>query len=385
MVLGLFSTKSVELKHENKVALDAYKYQGGDNGITYIYFHSPFAEKIASILPMWMPPNLITLIAALCLVVPHIISFIVYGSGFGGPVHDWYGLVVGLLHFTYITLDNVDGKQARRTGSSSPLGQMFDHGCDAITFSIGVMTVSRFRQLGSGYLTFAFLCLAPTGYFMYNMKEYYMGEYFLPIINPVSEASIIDLIFVFYCFFTGWQELQKPVFYDLNVGQCFAGTIVIFQIYQNIEMFIEILTAQKYEKPMRVPKFLVQFSSYWLCLILCVTLSFLYDYERVERPLVYMVVFSSSYLVLHLIIGHLADKEFRPYSSIPFLFALAMMISCVVFHKSALLQDNAGCVFYGIALYLLANSLISFMSIITQMENLLGIKAFSVKRKEKAK
>ena len=30
-------------------------------------------------------------------------------------------------------MDAVDGKQARRTGSSSPLGQLFDHGCDAVT------------------------------------------------------------------------------------------------------------------------------------------------------------------------------------------------------------------------------------------------------------
>lgn len=308
-----------------------------------------------------------------------------YGSGFGGPVHDWFGLVIGLLHFTYITLDNVDGKQARRTGSSSPLGQMFDHGCDAITFGLGVMTLSRFRQLGSGYLTFSFLALAPTGYFMYNMKEYYMGEYFLPIINPVSEGSMIDLIFVIYCYCIGWEELQKPVFYDMNVGQCFAGTMVIFQIYQNIEMFIEILTAEKYEKPMQVPKFLIQFSSYWLCVILCVTLSFFYDYERVERPLLYMLIFSSSYLVLHLILGHLTHKEFSPYSTIPFLFVLAMMISCIVLHKSVFLQTNACCVFYGIALYLLANSLVCFTSIIKQMEGLLGIKAFSVKRKTKTK
>jgi phosphatidylglycerophosphate synthase len=30
--------------------------------------------------------------------------------------------------FMYQTLDAVDGKQARRTGTSSPLGQLFDHG-----------------------------------------------------------------------------------------------------------------------------------------------------------------------------------------------------------------------------------------------------------------
>lgn len=33
---------------------------------------------------------------------------------------------VGL--FLYQSLDAIDGKQARRTGTSSPLGEMFDHG-----------------------------------------------------------------------------------------------------------------------------------------------------------------------------------------------------------------------------------------------------------------
>lgn len=30
------------------------------------------------------------------------------------------------------TMDNADGKQARRTGTSSPMGELFDHGCDAL-------------------------------------------------------------------------------------------------------------------------------------------------------------------------------------------------------------------------------------------------------------
>ena len=34
----------------------------------------------------------------------------------------------GLAVLTYLHLDCIDGKQARRTGSSSPLGQLFDHG-----------------------------------------------------------------------------------------------------------------------------------------------------------------------------------------------------------------------------------------------------------------
>jgi phosphatidylglycerophosphate synthase len=35
--------------------------------------------------------------------------------------------------FLYQSLDAIDGKQARRTGSSSPLGELFDHGCDSVS------------------------------------------------------------------------------------------------------------------------------------------------------------------------------------------------------------------------------------------------------------
>lgn len=35
------------------------------------------------------------------------------------------------------TLDALDGKQARRTGSSSSFGELFDHGCDAVSAILG--------------------------------------------------------------------------------------------------------------------------------------------------------------------------------------------------------------------------------------------------------
>lgn len=33
-------------------------------------------------------------------------------------------------------MDAIDGKQARRTGTSGPLGELFDHGCDAINMMV---------------------------------------------------------------------------------------------------------------------------------------------------------------------------------------------------------------------------------------------------------
>ena len=43
----------------------------------------------------------------------------------------------GIGLFVYQSLDAIDGKQARRTGTSGPLGELFDHGTE---------TTNRFPQ-----------------------------------------------------------------------------------------------------------------------------------------------------------------------------------------------------------------------------------------------
>ncbi len=45
----------------------------------------------------------------------------------------WAALLCAVGIFVYQTLDAIDGKQARRTNSSSPLGELFDHGCDSLS------------------------------------------------------------------------------------------------------------------------------------------------------------------------------------------------------------------------------------------------------------
>ncbi|CAI2369731.1 unnamed protein product [Moneuplotes crassus] len=387
----LFSTKNVQLDEENKKALHNYQYKGGDNGISYKYFHSPVAEFFVKFVPGWVAPNVITFAGALCLVIPHIVSLVLYGPAFEGETEQWAALTVGIMHMAYITLDNMDGKHARNTKNSSPLGQMFDHGCDAITFSLAVFTLARYRQIGSGYLTFVFAILAPTGYFMYNIKEFYMGEYYLPIINPVSEGSLLEFFFSAYCASFHWEEWSKPIIFGLNRGQAYAAFFVIFQIYQNIEMMFEIINAKKYERKFENKKFYIQFSSYFLLVALCIVATFVSPNDIIHHPIeggrsiIYIIIFGSSYLVLHLMFGHLANKEFYPYSTPPFVISIFSIVGGIV--ASIFCPEIFGTYefyfWYIIAAYLLINSLTCFCSIIVSMENCFGIKAFKVKPKEK--
>jgi ethanolaminephosphotransferase len=51
----------------------------------------------------------------------------------------YFSWAIGL--WFYQSLDAIDGKQARRTGTSGPLGELFDHCCDAVG-ELGISAVS---------------------------------------------------------------------------------------------------------------------------------------------------------------------------------------------------------------------------------------------------
>lgn len=63
----------------------------------------------------------------------------------------WFTFAVGL--FVYQSLDAIDGKQARRTGTSGPLGELFDHGCDALNTTLEVILSAAAMNLGLSWWT----------------------------------------------------------------------------------------------------------------------------------------------------------------------------------------------------------------------------------------
>lgn len=47
-----------------------------------------------------------------------------------------FAIASAILILCYMILDNTDGKQARRTQTSSPLGELIDHGSDSMTVGV---------------------------------------------------------------------------------------------------------------------------------------------------------------------------------------------------------------------------------------------------------
>jgi ethanolaminephosphotransferase len=156
------------------------------DGVTQIAFHqyragtytfldnllNPLWARLTECLPLSMAPNLVTTIGALHCLVAYILTW-QYTPQLSQPVPVWLLLVNAYCMIAYYTLDCMDGKQARRTNSSSPLGQLFDHGVDCICNLSHISMVQSWLCVGGtvwlpfnqGVLQFSF--------FVAQWEEYY--------------------------------------------------------------------------------------------------------------------------------------------------------------------------------------------------------------------
>lgn len=97
----------------------------------------------------------------------------------------------------YSTFDNVDGKQARRTGTSSPLGELFDHAVDALNCTTGGLLQAAGVALGPSHWTFMIIGIASTAFFFATWETFYTGTLYLGTINGPTEGLIITITSLF--------------------------------------------------------------------------------------------------------------------------------------------------------------------------------------------
>lgn len=143
----------VYVRQEKLPGLKEYKYCGVDHSLLSRYVLKPFyTHVVIKCFPMSMAPNLITL-TGFSFIVANILTLLWYTPGLDQDCPRWvyFSWSIGL--FLYQTFDAVDGSQARRTRQSGPLGELFDHGVDAVNTSLGALIFAASQNLGMGWKT----------------------------------------------------------------------------------------------------------------------------------------------------------------------------------------------------------------------------------------
>ena len=206
--------------------LPLFQYQGEDRSLLYKYVLSPLATFCVNRLtPVWLAPNSITLIGLMFMIVSYSTMWF-YAPLIEMPSEEpprWIYLLNGVAILVYQTLDNMDGKQARRTGNGSPLGLLFDHGCDAINNVFGStnwMISMALHPVRDIYLCASVLFGPFTLFFFGTWEEYYTGKLILPIFNGPNEGLLGGALMSFTSWWFGpyvwhgtqaWDAVAHPI------------------------------------------------------------------------------------------------------------------------------------------------------------------------------
>ena len=137
--------------------------------------------------------------------------------------------------FVYQTMDAIDGKQARRTGTGSPLGELFDHGLDCIANAFFLPSMLMCLQAGKDLDKFNMLRDDFNSVLLKNFQ-------FFEIKFEIKIS--ISCFFVFYC--SHWVHY---VVGKLTFGLIDITEIQVFAVYLtdiSCEVFQMIILQSKY-------------------------------------------------------------------------------------------------------------------------------------------
>ena len=87
-------------------------------------------------------------------------------------------------------LDNLDGKQARRTGACSELGMIMDHSCDAVTTVIFSICLAMTAGHTDPFQYFIVWTMCSIPFYFSTLEAYFSRVLSLGYLNGASEGTI---------------------------------------------------------------------------------------------------------------------------------------------------------------------------------------------------
>jgi len=245
-------------------------------------------------------------------------------------------------------MDALDGKQARRTKTSSPLGELFDHGCDAVTTVLAGLTVGTAIQLGPTWLMFSLImtCLVP--FFLKQLEEYHTGEMILGYAN-VTEAQFITIVTYLLTAYSGpdfWFRKVEIAGFGLEyrilalsfgwVGSILTSisSIVALSEYHGSSKSIKV---HEYQKKLTFTRSLEQMSPIVFGVVMCSLWAFLSpDIITIYAHYFYLAFgFTVAGIVGKLVIARVCEQNFSAFQLLllPLLFGVINSIFPLVSEK----------------------------------------------------
>ncbi|XP_031980644.1 ethanolaminephosphotransferase 1-like isoform X3 [Corvus kubaryi] len=217
-----------------------YKYSAVDTNPLSVYIMQPIWNKIIKIVPLWIAPNLLTFSGFVMILFNYfLLSFYDWdytASGTSpGLVPTWVWLFSAFTTFCAYALDSIDGKHARRTQSSTPLGELFDHGLDSWATSIFVLSFFSVCSRDNGktgvsvYTMYIYLSIVLFNFMCSHWEKYNTGVLFLPWGYDISQVVLIAAYLLTGA--VGVEIWQEPLLFGYYITDALVILLIGFSLF----------------------------------------------------------------------------------------------------------------------------------------------------------
>ncbi|SMQ56168.1 unnamed protein product [Zymoseptoria tritici ST99CH_3D7] len=341
------------IRQEQLPKLKEYKYSGVDKSLLSQYILKPYWwSQVVKLFPLTVAPNAITLLG-FSFVIINILTLLYYTPTLDQECPSWVYASWSIGLFLYQTLDAIDGTQARRTGQSGPLGELFDHGVDALNTGLEVLVFAACMRFGMGWRTVMIMFGGLLTFYVQTWDEYHTHTLTLGLVSGPVEGILTLCIVYGITAFTGgsyWLQPMLPtlgvphfsflpsVFYTMDFGDFYMWYGGLMLIGNVLESSRNVLKARR-ERGQRTRVALLgllPFAASWFLII-----SYLYLQPIILHhhlvPFILYVALINAYSVGLMITAHLTKSSF-PYHNV----IVLPLVYGVLDSLGPVLQRNVG-------------------------------------------
>lgn len=267
-----------------------YKYQVKDYSIITPPFKEYIVKPLIRFMPWWIPANIITILSNLCMYLA--LGIAVYSQL--DPAINFF--LAALLIFMYAVGDHLDGMQAKRTQTSSALGEFFDHYLDAFNTGVLLMIILALYHIDNPWLIAFFLTVNYLAHASVFYEQHKTGWLIFERIGSLEAVLLTSALLLLSCIKPVEElMLSRPMFNFKVIEIIFIASTI-----GTIITFIKTLIRAK----------ITEFRFYSFCVLLVLT-AFLSMLYFSWLTFAWIITLYAAYYIGNLMRCHLADGKER--------------------------------------------------------------------------
>lgn len=194
--------------------MTAAAYAVDDQSLLLPVYKRLLWDRITPRIPARVTPNTLTIIGQALGVVAAVACAI---ATHGVPI---LYVVSAFAMLASLTLDNVDGAHARRTGQCSRRGELLDHGLDGITSTCVLLVTGLVLQM-SGALLAVFTAVGALTFAAVFWEQFRTGALSIPKIGPTEGVTAVAIAEVLVA------VLGEPTWLRFSWDRVTVGTVLV--------------------------------------------------------------------------------------------------------------------------------------------------------------